>query len=354
MKRLQSASVTCLVLAALATGAASGRAEEAVTFRNKAVTMTVGFAAGGGTDVVARLIGQYLSRYLPGTPTLVVQNMPGAEGVAALNALVKMAKPDGLTLTIGVTTQVDPLVYPGAHAVYDPLSFEYIGGTGRPGSVMIISNDAYPRLNDKTRPPVTMGALAALRSSMQMTMWGTEYRHWNLKWVFGYPGTNELKLALERDEIDTTALSAIPDVAEVMSTGRFRILLQSGSMQRGTLQPRPEFGDAPLFTDLVGHGVTDPLGRQGMNYTLGMTQIGQWLALPPATPAPIAAAYRAAFHAVFADHEFHGRMLAIVPDVTEMSADDTRSLIANIVRTPPEVIAHMRDVGRRQGIAMGQ
>ena len=338
------------LLVAWVAAASPLHADDAISFQGKTVSLIVGYAPGGGTDVVGRLIGQYLAKYLPGTPSLVVVNMPGAEGVTAVNYLVKQAKADGIALTIGVSTQVDPLFYPTAHAVYDPPKLRYVGGTGRPGSALLIATKGLERLNDKSVPPVTMGALAALRASMQMALWGTEYLNWNVKWVFGYPGTNDLKLALERGEIDMTALSAIADISEVMKSGNFTVLLQSGALQSGVLRPRSELAKAPLFSDMVGLKVYEPSEKQAIAYTLGLTQVGQWLALPPDAPEPVVAAYRNAFNSTFRDPSFREKLQQIDAELTEMNADEVTALIAKITATSPDVLNYMRSVARKQGI----
>jgi hypothetical protein len=106
---------------------------------------------------------------------------------------------------MGSTTQADPLLFRTPQSQFDPTKFFIIGGAGRGGSVLIIDKAAEPRLRDKSKPPVVMGALAGVpRSGMQMTAWGMGFLGWNAKWVVGYPGTNDLTIALERGEIDMT------------------------------------------------------------------------------------------------------------------------------------------------------
>ena len=167
------------------------------TFPDKPVTMVVGFPAGGGTDIFGRIIAPFLSNALPGKPSIVTRNMPGANGIIALNYFVKQVAPDGYTFVVGSGTQVDPFTYRFSNAQYDLTTFEHVGGAGRSGTVMMIDSAALPRLTDKTKPPVTMGALSAVRSGMMITLWGGEYLGWNVKWVKGYPSTGEVRQALD-------------------------------------------------------------------------------------------------------------------------------------------------------------
>jgi tripartite-type tricarboxylate transporter receptor subunit TctC len=87
---------TSFSLAVLLAVPHSAVAAEPVSFKGKTVTMIIGFAAGGGTDLSGRLIAAYLGKYLPGQPTVIVQNMPGAEGMTAMNFFANQPKPDGL------------------------------------------------------------------------------------------------------------------------------------------------------------------------------------------------------------------------------------------------------------------
>src|SRR5689334_11119681 len=192
-----------LLLSALLMAVSSASAQESVSFQGKQILMVIGYAAGGGTDAAGRLIAANLGKHLPGNPTIVVQNVPGADGMVALNYIVQQTKPDGLTITMGSGTQIDPLHSRKPQAKYEVGKFNFIGGAGLGGTVLVISNDAAKRIFDKKSDPVIMGALSGMpRSGMQMTAWGKEFLNWNVKWVVGYRGTNDLAVALERGEID--------------------------------------------------------------------------------------------------------------------------------------------------------
>src|ERR1700682_3813621 len=81
---------------------------EGVSFQGKTVSMIVGYAAGGGTDAFGRLAASFLTNALPGAPTVVVRNVPGAEGITAMNYFVQQVVPDGLTIAAGAHTAADP------------------------------------------------------------------------------------------------------------------------------------------------------------------------------------------------------------------------------------------------------
>lgn len=337
------------ILAAATIASASATADD-LSYKDKTVTLLVGATPGGGTDTFARLAANFLGEQLPGKPIFVVRNMPGAGGVVALNYLIKQAKPDGLTLFAGSGTESDPLHYRAVNALYDPSKLEFLGGAGRTGTVLLINRNAAPRLHDRSQPPVTMGALTAIRSGMQMTLWGTEYLDWNTRWVTGYAGNNDLVLALQRDEIDMTSLATVDKIKEILDSGRFEPLAQSGALVDGKLVPQPAFGDMPLLSDMVAGKITDPVAQKAFEYWKNITLVGQWLALPPGTPQEVVAIQRAAFHAMMRDPDFLQRAVKVAPDIVEMTGADMAKLLTLLAETPPDALAYMQSMQKRQGL----
>lgn len=108
-------------------------------------------AAGGGTDGSARLLAQFVGPQLPGSPTIVVRNVPGADGMTSLNYFVQQVAADGLTTAMGSSTQSDPHFYRNPNAKYDPARFRIVGGVGRGGTTLIIRKDAIARLPAPSR-----------------------------------------------------------------------------------------------------------------------------------------------------------------------------------------------------------
>ena len=326
-------------------------AESEADFKNKAILMVVGFAPGGGTDAAGRLIAGSLGRQLPGGPTVTVQNVPGADGASALNYFVQRSKPDGLMITMGSGSQVDPLHYRKPQARYDPKNFAFIGGAGRGGTALVINKQAERRLLDSASPPVIMGSLSGMpRSGMQSAAWGKEFLGWNLKWVVGYRGTNELTGALERDEIDMTSTGSVPLIEKLVGTGRFKILTQSGTMENGKLGPRAEFGDALVISHLVEGKIQDPTAARSFAYWANLNAMDKWLALPPNTPQPLVNAYRVAFKKIVDDPVFNQRRSSVADDFTLAPHEEVEAWVRNLASTPPEAIEYISVMLRGQGI----
>ena len=330
---------------------AAAAADEPVSFQNKSITMIIGNAAGGGTDASGRLIAQHIARHLPGTPGVVVRNVPGADGLTALNYFVQQTKPDGLTITMGASINVDPLHYRAPQSHYDPTKFAFVGGVGRGGTVLLIQAAARKRLNDRSAPPVVMGALGGVpRSGMLMTMWGIEYLGWNAKWVLGYRGTNDLMIALERGEVELTSTANMFQIEKLMEGGTFEVLTQSGTLDNGTVVGRPDFGDAPIFSEQMAGKINDPLAQEAFAFWRAQASIDKWLALPPGTPPAIVEAYRKAYRELAADPEFIEQGKRMSEDFVPMSFRDIEQLVKTLDETPPEATEYTNVLLRKQGI----
>jgi tripartite-type tricarboxylate transporter receptor subunit TctC len=338
-----------LAAASLMCGGAA--AQEPVNFAGKTITMIIGYAPGGGTDTSGRLIAQFLAKYLPGSPNVIVENRPGADGVTAMNFFYQQVKPDGMTLTMASSTQGDPVVYKQPQVKYDPSKLEIIGGIGRGGSTVVIRKDAEERLYDRSKPPVVMGAVGGVpRSGMQTTAWGIEILGWNAKWVLGYPGTNDLFVALERGEIDMTASSNLFQVQKLLDTGKVKVLTQTGVMENGKFSGRSEFGDVPVFPNQVESKPRNAVQDQGYRYWFALVLLDKWLALPPNTPKPMVAAYREAFAKMSKDPEFLEKGKKMSQDFEAQTGEDVQNLITTLGKTSPEAFDYIRAMMKRQGI----
>jgi tripartite-type tricarboxylate transporter receptor subunit TctC len=331
----------------------SSAAAQDLTFQGKTLTMIVGFEPGGGTDTFARLAASFLATGLPGAPTVVVRNVPGAEGITAMNYMVQQVAPDGLTVVTAASTTADPLNYRKPQSHFDPAAFEVIGGVGRGGSALIISKEAEKRLTDKQARPVVMGSPAGVpRSGMQMTAWGSEFLGWNTKWVVGYRGTNELMLALERGEIDMTSTANLFLLAKLLNTGRFKILVQTGTLHNGGVVPRPDFGDAPILANLLQGRITDSPARAAFGYWTDIASMDKWLALPPRSPTAMLNVYRATYGRMIRNPEFIDRGKRTSDDFVPLTHDEVEPLIRALGNTPPGALAFLNTMFRKQGLSV--
>jgi hypothetical protein len=326
-------------------------AQEPISFQGKTVIMIVGFAAGGGTDAFARLAASALASELPGSPNVVVRNVPGAEGITAMNYVVQQVAPDGMTIVMGSSTTADPLNYRKGQSHFDPTTFGVVGGVGRGGSVILINKDAEPRLHDPRAPPVVMGAPAGVpRSGMQMTAWGIEYLAWNAKWIVGYRGTNELMLALERGEVDMTSTANLFLIRKLLGTGRFKVLVQTGTFRHAAVAPRPEFGDVAVLERLLDGKLADPLAAKAFDYWSNIAAMDKWLALPPRAQKVMLDVYRTTYDRMIAAPEFVERGKTISDEFLPMSHHEVETLINRLATASPQAIDYISVLLRKQGL----
>ena len=338
-----------LIAAGLLGGAVA--AAQGSPFQGRTVTVIVGYAAGGGTDTFARLAAGALAAHLPGSPTVIVRNIPGADGITAMNYFVGQVAPDGLTLAVNASTTADPLNWRKPQSHYDPTSFAVIGGAGRGGVLLVINKEAERRLHDRKERPVVMGSLSGLpRSGMQMTAWGIEYLGWNARWITGYRGTAELMVALERGEIDMTSTGNLFHVQKLIDTSRFKVVAQTGMLKNGARVRRPEFPDVPVFETMLSGKIDDPLMRKAFDFWSSNSALDKWLALPPRPPPAMLAAYREAYQHIIADADFVERGKKMSDDFEPWLHGDVELLINTLGSTPPEAIEQLGAMLRRQGL----
>jgi tripartite-type tricarboxylate transporter receptor subunit TctC len=339
-----------IVLVCLAAGTAAV-AQDGVSFQGKTITMIVGFEPGGGTDTFGRLAASFLASQLPGAPSVVVRNVPGAEGITAMNYVVQQVVPDGLTIVTAASTTADPLNYRKPQSHFDATSFQVVGGVGRGGSAILINKEAEPRLYDKQARPVVMGSPGGVpRSGMQMTAWGAEFLGWNTKWVIGYRGTSELMLALERGEIDMTSTANLFLIQKLVDSGRFKILVQTGTLKNGAIISRPDYGNAPVLASLLEGKLSDPVARNAFAYWVNIATMDKWLALPPRSPPPVLEVYRRTYARMAQNPDFIELGKKTSDDFLPMLSGEVETLVNGLGKSSPAAMGYMNALLKKQGL----
>jgi tripartite-type tricarboxylate transporter receptor subunit TctC len=323
-----------------------------VSFDDKTITVIVGSGAGGSTDGSARLMGQFLTKHLPGAPAIVVQNRPGAHGVSALSFFAEQVKPDGLTVAVGSGSQLDPVNYRVPASRYDPSKFVMVGGMDLGGGVVVIRTEALPRLTDKTKNPVVMGTSAGIpHSAMLPVAWGIDHLGWNAKWITGFPSqTPALVLALERGEVDMTAFSVTGLTESLLDQSKYRIMYQTGSNRCTRPSSLSGLQNTPIFAQTMKGKIADPLAQKAFDYWCNSASIVTWMALPPNTPAAIVDTYRGAFAKIAADPAFLEQGKVFSADISAVTHEGVTATVRAFGQASPEVIDFRRQMLRRQGL----
>jgi tripartite-type tricarboxylate transporter receptor subunit TctC len=226
--------------------AASGLAHADATadfYKDKTVRVVVGYGTGGGYDVYARQLARYIGQYIPGNPTIVVQNMPGAGSLRAANYIYSVAPKDGTVIgTFSRNMPLMGLIGGNKNVQYDPRKFTWLGSSSS------YANDAYMMfvrpdtpfrsiedLRKKGGPTLVLGGTAEGATGNDIPVILRDALGLHLKLVTGYPDGNAIFLAVDRGEVQgrTVGLSAVQSThAEWLKPGAMRILLQFGRATR--------------------------------------------------------------------------------------------------------------------------
>jgi tripartite-type tricarboxylate transporter receptor subunit TctC len=275
----------------------AGDPAEAPYYEGKTLKILVSSGTGGGTDTAARLVSRFIGKYLPGNPRVLVQNMPGGGGTIANNYFFSEVKPDGLTIMQDSSSGIGNFVRGGSTIKYDPRKNRMIGGVARSGTLLMIRNDARERLTNRSAKPVVVGDSDGIRSWVAMTVWAAEYLGWNLRWIYGYPGSRELQLAIRQGEIDVWGTANVKLVKDLQREGLVQILFAEDERRR------EDFPGAPSFIETLGAKKPTGLAWQAFVGWAGSPELDKFLVAPAATPEHLVKSLREAFAKVMKDPE---------------------------------------------------
>ena len=335
---------------ALASWAVQPAAAEPVEqfYKGRALTMLVGTSPGGINDISARLVARHLSRFIPGAPTIVVQNNPGAGGLVTANRLYFNADRDGSVLA-KLERAVPQLAIQGnPNAQFDPAKFTWLG------SLSSYANDAYFMLVNAQHPAmsvadlksaglsVALGADNAASSNLIFAVIAREVLALNVKVVRGYTGAAPLFPAMARGEIDgqMVGLSSVRSgQRDLWSRHAFRPLLAFGRATRHV-----DFPEVPIGRELAG----DADARALIEFAELPFFMALPFAAPPGLPSDRAAALGEAFMAMCRDKAFVEDASALGLDLSPIDGAAVTKLIAQSAATPKPVIARFNALGTRR------
>ncbi len=324
----------------------------AADFKDKTVQLVIASNAGGGTDLVGRLMSQHMQAFLPGQPKIVIKNMGAGGGkIRGANLLMK-AKPDGLTFMQSDTTVLQPSTLTRKSARFDPRKFRIIGAINRGGSILFIRKAAMDRLTDKSKPPVIVGAISGTRSWQSMPMWGAEFLGWNLKWIPGYKGSGQMTKALRQGEIDIFATNNVYIIDELNKDGVINLLAQEGQPEENGYSTRASYPKVPIFPVMLKAANPPKVAVQGYNSLMGPSQIDKWMALPPNTPQDIVDAYRTAYDKAVKSKEFLALAnKQISKEIFYIPGKTAEKMVVEVHDVPAEALAYADKLKQKYGLA---
>jgi tripartite-type tricarboxylate transporter receptor subunit TctC len=339
MERMLGKLLGCAAVL-LALVSPKGEAAAADFYRGKTVTIVVSSAVGGGYDALSRVLGRHIGRHIPGNPTIVINNMPGAGGIAATNYLYNNALKDG-TVIGGVqnNTPLEPLLGT-TQARYDPTKFNWLGSPSvEIGLVVVWNTVPVNTVADLQQREVVMGSTGANSTPSFYARLLNETLGTKMKLIVGYPGQNESFIAMERGELDghpsmfySSMMATQPDL---LREKKVKLLLQYGPFKE------PALPDVPFVMDLE----KDPADRAVLEAGFAALALGRPYLMPPGVPADRVAIMRKALAETFVDLQFRAEAtrIGMTPNQPR-SGEQLQQIIAQTYRTPPAVIARLRQL----------
>jgi tripartite-type tricarboxylate transporter receptor subunit TctC len=319
-------------LCAAAFGAAAANAQSTKFYAGKTIDVVIGYSAGGGYDLYARLLAQHLGAHIPGAPIVLPQNMPGAGSLNAIVYVADVAPRDGTTIgTFSRAMPIYPLLFP---ANYNGSKLGYVGSITTDTSLCISwrSSKIKTWRDLLTVPSVFGGEGKGSDPDVFATLLQQEFGA-KLKLVTGYPGTADITLAMERGEIDglcgisySTLTSAH---ADWLRDKDVNIIVQAA------LEKDPALPNVPLLLDLA----TGEKQRQIIKLAVAPEEMARPFAMPPDTPADRLQTIRAAFDATMKDPAFLADAKRSGLDVNPLGGQKLQELVKELYATPAGVIA---------------
>ncbi|MGE5539395.1 MAG: Bug family tripartite tricarboxylate transporter substrate binding protein [Gemmatimonas sp.] len=329
----------CFIAAALATAGTAQAQSVEEFYKSHPITISVGFTAGGGYDLAARTVGRYINKYIPGTPTVIIQNMPGAGSLKSINYLYNLAPKDGSQLAVfsrGVA--VEPLLGDD-QAHFDPSKLNWIGSPSKETNVVFAwATKPFTTFQDTIDRQMVVSTTGSGADTQTFPLVLNNIFKTKFKLITGYPGAAETLLAVERGEADGQAglswgyIKASKD--SWIKEKKINVLLQLA------LEKHKDLPDVPLVMDLVKSNDD----RQLLELFLSRLPMAWPFAAPPDVPQERVAALRQAFDKTMTDPAFIAEAQRQNLEVEPMTGEAIATLMKRVYASSPEVTARARAI----------
>ena len=303
-------------------------------YKGRNVDLQIGYSAGGGYDLYARMVARHLGRPIPGNPMVVPRNMEGAGSLRLANWLYSVAPKDGTA--IGATSRgmaFDPLLG-AAGAQFDASKFNWIGSANDEVSVCVATDrSGIAKLDDLYTRELTIGSTGAADDTYQFPAVVNGALGTKFKIITGYPGGNDVSLAMERDEVQGRcgwSWSSIKATRmDWVKSRKIIVLLQM------SLSKHPDLPDVPLVTDLAKNDEQ----RQIFKLIFARQVMGRPYMAPPGVPQERVDALRRAFDETMTDPQFLAEAEKAQFEITPVAGARLDALVSEVYKTPAVIAA---------------
>lgn len=351
MMQRPAAAVSIMIgLAGVTATSVAADEQVAAFYRGKTLTMIVGTAPGAAYDVVARTVMQHMARHIPGQPSVVIQNMPGAASLIMVNHLYNRSPRDGSVMGLALSSilleqRLQVYSGTGSNVQFDLARLEWVGSPARqPNVIWTWETTPLKTFADLRAAPSRFGATSPSADSAVIPALTNRLLGTRIGAITGYKAIADIFVAAERGEIDgnATPLSSLtggrPDD---FRAGKMRILAQFGTARHASLK------DVPTGIELA----SDERGRRILELFALKFEATFPMLLPPQTPPERVKALRQAFAQTMQDEAFRSQAARSGFDADPMSGEEIAALIGKIGTADEASVAAIAEAIKPAGAA---
>jgi tripartite-type tricarboxylate transporter receptor subunit TctC len=313
-------------------------------YAGKTITLVAGTKAGDVYDLYARHFAQYMPKYIPGNPNIIVQNMAGASSMIAANFVYNVAKPDGLTIGAIFPALYFDQVVQRSEVKYDWSKFIWLGSPVKSNHLLYMRADSpYKTIHDvvKASSAPKCGATGTSSTAYYVPKLLDEVIGTNFEIVLGYQAGQDIDLAVERNEVVCRAFTLTAFFArEPFTSWRKKkfvnVLVQTGSKRDKRI---PE---VPTIQELMDQYKTQQAGRNLATLVLAAGDFGRPYVMPPNTPPDQVKIIRAAFEKVLKDEEAIAEATKKKLEIDPSTSEDLTKLAKEVTSQSPGIVAKMQ------------
>lgn len=325
--------------AALFASTNAGAQTTAEFYKGKSIELHIGYSAGGGYDVYARLLARHMGKHIPGNPQIVPKNTPGAGSLRATNWLYAAAPKDGTAIgAVARGAAFDPLLGVKA-AQFDGNKFNWIGSANDEVSVCVAWKDSgFTKYEDMLSKELVVGGTGPTADTDQFPKVMNAVLGTKLKLIPGYPGGNDISMAMERGEVKGRCAwswsSVISTRMDWYKSKTVHVLIQLA------MQKHPDLPNVPLIMDLA----KTEEQRQMLTLVFARQTMGRPFMAPPGVPADRVAALRKAFMDTMKDKDFLAEAEKGKLEITPVSGEAVQALVAKAYAADPAVAKQVAEI----------
>lgn len=331
--RLKPAAYVAFALAFAVGGAGIGRAQGVDEFyKGKQVNIFVGSAPGGGYDLYGRLLSRHLGRHIPGNPTVIVNNMPGAGQTRAAAQVMLVAPKDGTAIAAVSSGALMTPLLGGPKIQFDPSKFLFLGSATQDAYVCVARAGAAAKtIQDTAHTEIIIGGSGGSTRDHPKLL--NEVLGLKVKLITGYPGTKEIILAMEKGEVD-----GLCGIAHANITAQYSDQLNRGVIRwlvQESVTPHPELAKlgVPMATSLA----KTPEDRQVLELSYSRGLLGRPYVIAPEVPADRVAALQKAFMDSMRDPALIADANKIKAELSPINGIEAKAVLTRAFATPPVV-----------------